>query len=248
MKHPAFALLLMLAMSPPLAAQTGRRGTTPPATNTTVLLTVTDGKGAALGGVTVRVSGAVDREAQTASDGTLSLQGLRSGAYRFRFTRDGFVTLERDVTVPAGQRTMDQHVMMSAGERAAVTPAETAKPAKPALPAPGKAVTVSLPAYIEQNFIGGTQPQKVSTVACSGLAQSVLWQIREPWVKRQHENAEAMLYTVGGEGLLRMNERDLPLEAGTFVSVPRGTVYSVTRRGRNPLIVLATLAGEACSP
>ena len=63
---------------------------------------------------------------------------------------------------------------------------------------------------------------------------------------RQHDRADAMLYTVGGEGLMRMNERDIPLDAGTFVSVPRGTRYSVTRRGRNPLIVLATLAGEPC--
>jgi mannose-6-phosphate isomerase-like protein (cupin superfamily) len=56
-----------------------------------------------------------------------------------------------------------------------------------------------------------------------------------------------MLYVVGGEGTLRMNDRDVPLDAGTFVSVPRGTAYGFTRRGRNPLIVLATLGGEACA-
>ena len=57
-----------------------------------------------------------------------------------------------------------------------------------------------------------------------------------------------MLYVVGGEGALHMNDRDLPLEAGTFVSVPRGMTYGLTRRGRNPLIVLATLGGEPCAP
>ena len=107
---------------------------------------------------------------------------------------------------------------------------------------------MSLPAYIEQNFIGGTQPQKTSNLACSGVVESVLWQIREPWQNRRHPSADAMLYVVGGEGTLRMNDRDVPLDAGTFVSVPRGTAYGLTRRGRNPLIVLGTLGGEACAP
>jgi hypothetical protein len=248
MTHVAFAFLLVLTLRSPAEAQPARRGATPAPATASIAVTVTDGRGTPLEGVTVRVSGAVDREDATARDGTIRLQGLRSGAYRFRFMRDGFITLERDITVASGQRTMDQQVMLSAAERtAAAPPPAAAKPEKP-LPPPGKAVTVSLPAYIEQNFIGATQPQKVSNVACSGVAESVLWQVREPWVGRQHENADAMLYTVGGEGLLRMNERDLPLDAGTFVSVPRGTRYSVTRRGRNPLIVLATLAGAPCAP
>jgi mannose-6-phosphate isomerase-like protein (cupin superfamily) len=246
MKHLVLPLLLASAFPWPVAAQTGRRTTAPPAT-ATVLVSVTDGKGAPLEGVAVRVSGALDREGQTAADGSLRIQGLRSGTYRFRFSRDGSITLERDVTVPAGQRTMDQHVMLSAAERVSPPVSEPAKGTKP-MPPPGKAVTVSLPSYIEQNFIGNSEPQKVSSVACSGLAQSVLWQIREPWQNRQHGAADAMLYTVGGEGTLRMNDRDVPLAAGTFISVPRGTTYSLTRRGRNPLILLGTLAGDACNP
>jgi mannose-6-phosphate isomerase-like protein (cupin superfamily) len=105
-----------------------------------------------------------------------------------------------------------------------------------------------VPDFIERNFIAGSQPQKVTTVACSGLAQTVLWQIREAWTNRQHAAAEAMLYVVGGEGTLALEGRNVSLSAGTFASVPRGTTYGLTRRGRNPLIVLANLAGEACSP
>ena len=244
-----FAVVLVVAMTRPAAAQTGRRGTAPaPAATAAVTVAVTDGTGTPLGGVAVRVSGAVDREGRTAADGRLRLEGLRSGTYRFRFAREGSITLERDVTIASGQRTVDQHVMLSAAERSAA-PAPAPESAKPAPPPPaGKAVTVSLPAYIEQNFIGGSQPQKVSNVACSGMAETELWQIREPWPNRQHPNADAMLYTVGGEGTLRMNDRDVPLSAGTFVSVPRATTYAFTRRGRNPLIVLATLAGEPCAP
>jgi mannose-6-phosphate isomerase-like protein (cupin superfamily) len=255
MKHAAL-LFLSAALVSPAAAQTARRGAAPPPASATaaVIVTVTDGKGAPLEGVTVRVSGGVDREGETARDGTLRLQGLRPGAYRFRFIRDGSITLERDVTVSAAQRTIDQHVMLSAAERNAAPPSpspapppEPSRPPKP-LPPAGKAVTVSLPSYIEQNFISASQPQKVSSVACSGVVESVLWQIRDPWQNRRHPGADAMLYVVGGEGALHMNDRDLPLEAGTFVSVPRGMTYGLTRRGRNPLIVLATLGGEPCAP
>lgn len=188
----------------------------------------------------------MDREGTTQA-GTLRFEGLRSGTYRLRFTHDNFVTLERDVTVPAGQRSLDQHVMLSAAEKSAPPPPPP-QPAKPApLPPPGKAVTVSVPDFVEQNLISASQPQKVSTVACSGLVETVLWQVREAWENRRH-TSDAMLYVVGGEGSLRMNDADIPLAAGRFVSVPRGSTYGLTRRGRNPLIVLASLAGEPCTP
>jgi quercetin dioxygenase-like cupin family protein len=103
-----------------------------------------------------------------------------------------------------------------------------------------------VPDFVEQNLIRNSEPQKASAVACSGLVQTVLWQVREPWDKRQHPDSDAMLYVVGGEGTLRMNDRDIPLAAGRFVSVPRGTSYGLIRRGRNPVIVLATLGGEGC--
>ena len=252
MQQVAFPLVLFLALASPASAQRAGRSTPtqPAAATAAVIVTVTDGKGAPLQGVAVRVSGAVDREGETEKDGMVRLQGLRPGTYRFRFTHPDAVTLERDVTIAAAQKTVDQTVMLSAAERPAPPPApEPAKPtpAKP-LPPPGKAVSVSLPAYIEKNFIAGSQPQKTSNVACSGVIESVLWQIREPWQNRRHPDADAMLYVVGGEGSVRMNDRDVPLEAGTFVSVPRGTTYGFSRRGRNPLIVLATLGGEPCTP
>ncbi len=247
-------LLLVVALvgySAGADAQTTKPRAAPPTVTTAISITVTDARGAPLEGVVVRASGPVDREGTTESGGTLRLDGLRSGTYRLRFAREEFVTLEREVTVPAGQRALDQHVMLSAAEKppAPAPPAPTpAAPARPELPPAGKAVTVVVPDFIERNFIGGTQPQKISPVACSGLVQTVLWQIREPWDNRQHATADAMLYVVGGEGTIKMGGSDVPLQAGTFVSVPRGTTYGFTRRGRNPLIVLGTLAGDPCSP
>ena len=52
---------------------------------------------------------------------------------------------------------------------------------------------------------------------------------------------------LGGEGTLRVDGRDMNMMAGSFGIVPRGMSYSLTRRGRNVLIILATLAGEPCS-
>jgi mannose-6-phosphate isomerase-like protein (cupin superfamily) len=56
-----------------------------------------------------------------------------------------------------------------------------------------------------------------------------------------------MVYVIGGEGTIKLNGRDTSLTAGTFAVVPRGSTYSLTRRGRNPLILLAMLAGAPCA-
>ena len=245
---PAVLLSLCASLPSPVDAQTPTRRAASPAATTTLTVTVTDGKGGPINDVLVRASGPVDREART-QGGSIRFEGLRTGLYRLRFIHDDYVTLERDVNVPAGQRSLDQHVMLSPAEKVAPPPPPEPEPPKPApLPPPGKAVTVSIPDFVEQNLIGSSEPQKVSAVACSGLVQTMLWQVRETWDKRAHEASDAMLYVVGGEGTIRLNDRDLPLAAGRFVSVPRGTTYGLTRRGRNPLIVLASLAGEACTP
>ena len=56
-----------------------------------------------------------------------------------------------------------------------------------------------------------------------------------------------MVYVVGGDGTLALDNRDVAVAAGSFAVVPRGTSYGFTRRGRNPLIMLATLSGPPCA-
>ena len=56
----------------------------------------------------------------------------------------------------------------------------------------------------------GTDRRTFLVSAC-GAASTLLWQIREPWVDRQHADAEAMLYVVGGEGTIRIDGRDTAL-------------------------------------
>jgi mannose-6-phosphate isomerase-like protein (cupin superfamily) len=79
------------------------------------------------------------------------------------------------------------------------------------------------------------------------VGQALLWQIREPWNGRKHGGADTMLYVVGGEGRMKLAEKEYTVAAGAFVVVPRGTTYSLSRSGRNPLIVLAVLSGAPCA-
>ena len=120
------------------------------------------------------------------------------------------------------------------------------KPLVPDYPA-GKPSTMSVLDYIERNFISNKEPQKENLIGCSGGAQTWLWQVRDPWPGRGHESADLMLYVVGGDGTLALAGRDVTVAAGSFAAVPRGTSYGFTRRGRNPLIMLATLSGPPCA-
>jgi mannose-6-phosphate isomerase-like protein (cupin superfamily) len=239
-------LPLVLSASSLAMAQRPAAKAPAPVAPTTATITVTDLSGAPLEEVRVVLTGSLDRSGSTQANGTVKFDGLRPGTYRLRFEKPGFVLFEREIEVRAGQPAPAPAVALSPAE-APPPPPPAPEPAKSApQPPPGKAVTVNIPDFIERNFITNTQPQKVSEMSCSGVGHTVLWQVREPWGNRQHENADAMLYIVAGEGTLRLGSADVPVVAGTFTQVPRGTTYSVTRRSRTPIIILATLVGEGC--
>lgn len=231
---------------PPVVTQKPR----PPAQSsatTVATVTVTDQAGAPVTDVRVMLTGLLDRSGSTQTNGIVKFDGLRPGVYRLRFSKEGYTTLEREFEWRAGQPAPAPSVTLSTAPPPPAPPPAPA-PARPSMPSPGKPVALSLPDFIEKNYITNSQPQKTSPVACSGLAQNVLWQIREPWENRQNDAADTMLYVIGGEGTLRLDGRDSALQAGHFASIPRGSSYSLLRRGRNPLIVLATLVGEPCQP
>ena len=244
MRLALIATLPLLLFTSSLAAQKPRPAA--PAATTTATITVTDLSGTPLGDARVLLIGSLDRSGSTGSNGTIKFDGLRAGTYRLRFEKEGFVLFEREFEWRAGGPAPNLSVALRPAD-APPPPPPAPEPAKPAaIPPPGKAVTVNLPDFIERNLITNSQPQKVSPISCSGLGNNLLWQVREPWENRQHENADAMLYVVAGEGTLRLGSSDVPVVAGSFTQVPRGTTYSVTRRGRNPLILLATLVGQPC--
>ena len=202
-------------------------------------------------GVTVHVMGPVDREVQSPASGPTRIDGLRAGTYRVRFTHERFITFEKEIVWRAGTAAPELSITLNAAPAPPPPPPAPAPApvvsATPKLPPPGAPKTVSLPDYIEKNFITNREPQKESLVGCSGVGQAMLWQIREPWNGRQHESADGMLYVVGGDGGLKLGDREFTMSAGAFIVVPRGTSYSLSRKGRNPLIVLAVLAGAPCA-
>ncbi|MEZ5419343.1 MAG: carboxypeptidase regulatory-like domain-containing protein [Vicinamibacterales bacterium] len=248
----AAATLVALLVATPLAQAPARpRQAAPPSAVLTV--SVTDTAGAPIPEVKVTVTGPVSREGTTTPAGQVRMLGIRPGTYRLRFDKDGYIPFEKEVSWRAGTAApVADATLTPAPEPPPPPPApEPATPAEPTfvpdLPA-GKPSTLSLLDYIERNFISNKEPQKESLIGCSAGAQSWLWQVRDPWQGRRHESAEAMLYIVGGDGTLHLDGRDVQVAAGSFAVVPRGTEYGFTRRGRNPLIVLATLAGPPCAP
>lgn len=218
----------------------------------TVVLTITVNSlaGQGIEGVTVTALGPVERQAQTIANGTVRLAGLRAGTYRLRFEHEDYITFEKEVSWRSGRPAPLDVALTPAPEP---PPPPEPPPAEPepdtsvSLPPPSTPKAMRLPEYIEKNFIGPRDPQKEDLVGCSGLSQAVVWQVREPWTDREHPAADAMLYVIGGEGSVRMDGRDIPLGAGSFAVVPRGTTYSLSRRGRNPLIILTFLGGAPCA-
>jgi mannose-6-phosphate isomerase-like protein (cupin superfamily) len=213
-------------------------------------VTVTDSVGAVLEGVLVTVLGTPERSGKTTEEGRLRLLSMRAGTYRVRFERDGFYTFEKEISWRAGQQPPEVVVTLNTAPPPPPPP-EPPPPApapkvEPTLPPPSAPKSMSLTDYLERNFISAREPQKVDEIGCSGVGQASVWQIREPWSDREHADADAMLYVVGGEGTVRLDGRDVALVAGSFAVVPRGSSYGFTRRGRNPLIVLAVLAGAPC--
>lgn len=258
-------LLLTLLQAPPPATQPKPSPTNPsPATQTTkpkprpasgattsAVFFITDPSGASIEGVEVRLTGPVDREATSPFSGPTRVQGLRAGTYRVRFTKEGFITFEKEITWRAGTAAPEVAVTLNPAPEPpppppAPAPVKTeAPPAK--LPPPGTPKTMPLIDFIEKNLISGKEPHKENLIGCSGVGQAVLWQVRDPWTDRQHESADVTVYVIAGEGTLRLGDRDVSVTNGSFAVVPRGTTYGLTRRGRNPLIVLAVLAGAPCA-
>jgi hypothetical protein len=216
------------------------------------MLFITDGSGRPIEDVTVTVTGPVDREVKSPASGPTRLQGLRAGTYRVRFTHDEFITFEKEIVWRAGTAAPELSITLNAAPEApappppAPTPVPTAAPAAK-LPPPGTPKSMSLLDFIEKNFINGREPQKENLVGCSGVGQALLWQIREPWTGRQHDAADAMIYVVAGDGTIKVGERDFAVTNGSFSVVPRGASYGLSRRGRNPLIVLTVLSGAPCA-
>jgi hypothetical protein len=214
----------------------------------TMTVKVTDSGGAPLVGAKVTATGSATRAGVTDATGTVRFLALRAGTYRLRFESPTTITLERDVTLRSG------------GEPIEVTPSP-APPPPPPPPAPEptrdpiasrgplqapQPRTIAIADFVERNIISNREPVKTTQLACGATSMTNLVQVREPLKDQSYPDAEVLLYVVAGEGLLVLPIADVPLAAATFSLVPRGTTFTLQRRGRNPLIVLMSVTDTPC--
>jgi hypothetical protein len=217
---------------------------------TSVQVVVRDVSGTPLGGVKVLVSGPASQEATTDDKGTASLGALRDGSYRFRFELDGFVTLERDVTIRNGQPS-EVLAALRIIPRPLVPPPPPPPPVVEAPPPPppvpsGPPVFVSIPQFLEKNFIG-REPLKETVFGCLPGSTTRLLQLHEAIAEHTHSELDEILYVVAGEGTVRVRTESSTLAAGSLSVIPRGLPHAIEQRGRNPLIIISTVSGAPCT-
>jgi hypothetical protein len=222
------------------------------AARTGIAITVTDASGATIPDVNVELIGPTPRTGTTDAGGQANFPGVQAGTYRLRFTGDAVIAFEREVTLRAAQVTKLPITLTAAPPpREAAVPPPAAPAAAPPPPAAavgpaGQAQILSVVDLVERDLIGNNVPRKDTLVACSGNTRTMLVQLNEPQAQRVYEGAESLYYVVAGEGAIAAGGRDIPLQAGVYASLPRGTTHALTRKGRRPLILLAVLSGEPC--
>jgi mannose-6-phosphate isomerase-like protein (cupin superfamily) len=70
--------------------------------------------------------------------------------------------------------------------------------------------------------------------------------LTEDQAQRVYDDAETTYYVLDGQGIVTIGGRPGEVTPGSFVSVPRGMTFSVTRRNNKPLVMLWVLSGARC--
>ena len=271
--HPPARLLAILALAfvvvaanaqqpppstPPPQSQQPRPATPAPQRRATpkptlVQVIVRDVSGFSLSGVKVTVVGPANQEVTTDAMGVASLGALADGTYRLRFDHDGFITFEREVNIKAGQPSeIYAALRIAPAAPPPPSPAPAPAPAAPPPPAPtasvpsGPPVFVSIPEFLDKNYIGGREALKESVLGCLSDSTTRLLQLHENIAEHTHGELDEVLYVVAGEGAVRIKGELSPVNAGSVSIIPRGNAHAIERKGKNPLMVLSTLSGAPC--
>lgn len=234
-----WAFLFVLVSAVPSRAQ--RRGGAA-AGPVSFAVSVTDSTGAPIGGVDVDVSGPASRDDRTEA-GRIAFEDLPAGTYRFKFQKTGFITLERDV-VARGREPIEVKVTL---DPAPPPPAPPPAPVAvlPPQPVNAKPLALDLPSVIEKNYVGKL-PQKTSELACSTGGPATLLQLNDTAAERTYTDADEFVYVIAGQGTAMIAGAQHPLEAGTFLLIPRGTKHTFVPGPKKPLVMVSMLAGASC--
>ena len=245
----AMAAVSLVVVAHPAAQAQGTTGRGPApkrpavaAKTTSARVLVKDQDGAGISGVRLILSGASTGEFTTGAAGTAIVPDLKDGMYRVRCERAGFITLEREFTLHGATWNPIDIVLDPAPPP---PPPAPAPPPPPAMAPGGPAITVSIPDFVDKNYIG-REPMKESIIACKPLETVRLLQMREPVAMHVHERLDEVVYVVAGEGAVKIGDESVALRPGSLIVLPHGSGHAFERRGKNPLVVLSTLVGSAC--
>jgi mannose-6-phosphate isomerase-like protein (cupin superfamily) len=241
MQKFALVCVLVAAVGVSAVAAQGRRGAAPQRGNVTLAINVMDPEGKGIPNVNVAIEGAVTRTTRT-EGGRIALEGLPAGAYRLRFEREGYVTLEREFTARAGQ-VVDVKVTLNPLPPPPAPPEPPPPPPRPV--SSGKPAMIDILQVIDKQFVGRA-PGRTTPLSCSGEVESTLIQLNQPLAEHAHADADEVFYVIAGEGNATYSGQQQRLKAGIYLFVPRGTPHALTQSGRNPLIVLSTRSGAPC--
>ena len=210
----------------------------------TLAVTVADPDGKPIPDVLVSVEGATTRSVRT-EGGRIAVENLPAGTYRLRFDRDGYLSLERELTARGGA-PIDVKVTLKPAPPPPAPPAPPAAPPEPARPKiHSTPAVVDVPSLIERNWVG-RNPSKISQVSCGSDGISEVIQLTQALMPHDHADSDETFYVVAGEGTAMIADATHRLKAGVFLFVPRGTRHALSPSGKNPLIVLASRPGERC--
>jgi mannose-6-phosphate isomerase-like protein (cupin superfamily) len=100
---------------------------------------------------------------------------------------------------------------------------------------------------LAERSLSGRDPMKAVAVGCSGLSRSQLVVLREASRPPARPDVDETLYLIAGEATLTLGGREQAITPGWFTLVPRGTAYTIAKKGRNPAILLSVVAGVPCA-
>ena len=255
------ALLVVTAQQPTTPPVPAPKPATPPATTpapvrraarpapapvpVNVEVRVGDSAGGPASGVTVTAEGPLSRTSRSNAEGKLTLWALTPGTYRVKAEGEGFVAFEKEVIVVSG-KPMNVDFALAAAPPPPPTPAPAPPPPTKDDPIPPGPVRVLSLLDLAEKSLGGRDAFKTVPVGCSGLSRSELLVVRDTKPATTVPDADESFYLIAGEATMTVGGKEQALTPGWFSLVPRGTAFSVTRKGRNPAILLMITAGPRC--
>ena len=232
----------------PAAAAPVRRPPPAPATMS-LEFRVTNRTGSPVIGARLMGEGPSSRDGVSDAVGSVTFRTLTPGTYRVRAEATGFISLEKEVTVHAGMTGPVEFALSRAPEIKveAAEPPPQPPPSVVTLPSiePGEPRIVSL-LDVAENSLNGKEPVRTVPIGCSGLSRAQLLVVRDTLPLASRPDADDMLYVIAGEATITLAGKSQTISSGWFSVVPRGAARSITRRGKNPVILLSMIGGPPC--